>query len=256
MSYLTWTADALRSNFRTLAGICWRVVEAQHRVSTLKLVDTRKEQERLEELLEKQKPPLPTESSSYHYLLFTPFRYPPYGRGSRFRRPDQREGAYYSAENIDTAMAEIAFYKLLFFYESPDTPIPDSLGEFTAFSVKYKTKKGIDLTEKPLANDENEWTNKKNREGCQFLADQVRIAGGEAIKSLSVRCPNKGKNIAILSLTAFVSKDPEAFQTWQLSIKPQEVVAICESPRKSLVFDRPKLENDPYIMSLKKKASS
>ena len=61
MSFTTWTPDALRSSARRAAGRCWRFVEAQHRVSTLKLTDTLEEQERLEALLEKTKPPIPAE---------------------------------------------------------------------------------------------------------------------------------------------------------------------------------------------------
>ena len=115
MSYHIWTADALSSNFITLKGNCWRLVEAQNRVSTLKLVDTLDEQERLEELLENKKPPYPYELRSYHYLLFTPFRYEPYAQGSRFRRQGQKEGVFYASEQVETAVAEICYYRLLFF---------------------------------------------------------------------------------------------------------------------------------------------
>ena len=58
-----------------MAGRCWRVVEAQHVVSTLKLVDTLAEQALLEDLLEETKPPVPPECRHLHYLLATPFRY-------------------------------------------------------------------------------------------------------------------------------------------------------------------------------------
>jgi len=40
---------------RPLSGTCWRVVEAQHHVSTLKLVDTVEEQRLLEALIEDTK---------------------------------------------------------------------------------------------------------------------------------------------------------------------------------------------------------
>ena len=47
----TWTPAALSSEARPLSGRCWRIVEAQHVISTLKLVDTLAEQELLERLL-------------------------------------------------------------------------------------------------------------------------------------------------------------------------------------------------------------
>jgi hypothetical protein len=256
MSYRTWTADALLSNFQSLSGECWRIVEAQNRVSTLKLVDTFDEQRRLEELLEDKKPPYPPEMADFHYLLFTPFRYEPYDRGSRFRRRGQKDGVFYASETVDTAMAEMAFYRLLFFLESPSTPIPDNPGEYTAFSVNYSTDKGLDLTAEPLVRDQKDWTNKESYEACQYFADHARKAGGECIHSLSVRCPSQGKNIALISWKAFRSNEPETRQTWRLSIKSDEIAAICECPHKSIVFDRAQLEDDPHIRKLQGRDAS
>src|SRR3954449_10967826 len=95
MSSRTWTPAALSSERRTLSGLCWRVVEAQHRVSTLKLVDTLAEQELLERLIEETKPAVPPECRHLHYLLATPFRYgAAYPTGSRFRRDGHTDGVY------------------------------------------------------------------------------------------------------------------------------------------------------------------
>jgi hypothetical protein len=58
MSSSTSTPAARSSEARSLAGTCWRLVEAQHHVSTLKLVDSFDEQERLEDLMEASKPPV------------------------------------------------------------------------------------------------------------------------------------------------------------------------------------------------------
>jgi hypothetical protein len=73
------------------------VVKAQHRVSTLKLVDSVDEQALLEDLIEAGKPPLPPECRHLHYLLSTPFRYgAAYPAGSRFRRAGLTEGTFYA----------------------------------------------------------------------------------------------------------------------------------------------------------------
>ena len=83
----TWTAGALSSEAVKLEGKVWRLVEAQHRVSTLKLVDTLDEQALLEDLIEETKPAIPVECRRLDYLLATPFRYGSvYPQGSRFRR--------------------------------------------------------------------------------------------------------------------------------------------------------------------------
>src|SRR5512144_2874589 len=106
-----WTPAALSSERRRLAGAAWRVVEAQHRVSTMKLVDTLAEQSLLESLIDATKPPLTPECTPLHYLLSTPFRYgAPYPSGSRFRRAGFTPGVFYASRTVATAVAELAFH--------------------------------------------------------------------------------------------------------------------------------------------------
>ena len=52
------------SNPGPRAGTAWRLVEAQNRISTMKLVDDLDEQETLEELLDDSKPPVPPASET------------------------------------------------------------------------------------------------------------------------------------------------------------------------------------------------
>ena len=148
MSSNTWTPAALSSDASPLKGECWRVVEAQHHVSTLKHVDSTAEQEVLEDLIDASKPSLPPECQGLHYLLATPFRYgAAHPAGSRFRRAGLTEGVFYLSETSPTAIAEMAFYRLLFFAELPDTPWPANPAEYTGFSfITYATKRAIDLT--------------------------------------------------------------------------------------------------------------
>ena len=94
----------------------WRGVEAQHRVATMRLVDTLREQDLLEQLLEQSKPPLPPQARATDYLLFTPFRYAP-DWPSRFRRPDEA-GAWYGADDPQTVAAELAYWRWKFVVDS------------------------------------------------------------------------------------------------------------------------------------------
>lgn len=110
MSSPIWTPDALLSEKRAVSGKYWRLVEAQHQVSTMKLVDTVDEQSLLEDILETSKRPFPPECAGFDYLLATPFRYgAAYPHGSRFRRAGFTEGVYYAAAKVETALAEMAF---------------------------------------------------------------------------------------------------------------------------------------------------
>jgi hypothetical protein len=98
MSSNTSTPAALSSDANPLAGACWRLVETQHLISTLKLVDSVDEQLLLEDLIESSKLPVPPECRGLHYLLSTPFHYGAvYPTGSRFRRAGMTAGVFYAS---------------------------------------------------------------------------------------------------------------------------------------------------------------
>ncbi|NRD88771.1 hypothetical protein C8024_03840, partial [Sphingopyxis sp. BSNA05] len=92
-----WTPTALASEFRRYRRTVWRVVEAQHRISTNRLADNLEDQSRLEELVEDAKPDLPKAAQGLHYLLGSPFRYG-HRIASRFRKADERPGIFYASE--------------------------------------------------------------------------------------------------------------------------------------------------------------
>ena len=248
MSSPTWTPDALSSSAIALSGACWRFVEAQNRVSTLKLVDDLDEQALLERLIEAAKPPLPADCRPLHTLLSTPFRYgAPYPTGSRFRRAGLTEGVYYASERIDTAAAELAFHRLLFFAESPATAWPANPGEYTAFSVGTATARGIDLTRPPLDRDRDTWRHPSDYEPCQNLADVARAASIDVIRYQSVRDPAAGPNLALLKCRAFSDSKPGDRQTWRIHLSSTGIQALCAFPQQRLSFDRTVFADDPRI---------
>src|SRR5690606_18386095 len=186
MSSPIWTPAALSSEARPFSGPVWRFVEAQHRVSTLKLVDTLDEQALLEELLEESKPSLPPECRGLDYLLATPFRYGAvYPHGSRFRRAGRTQGVFYCAETVETALAEMAFYRLLFFAESPSTPLPANATDYTAFSALLAVERAVDLTHAAMAGAGN-WRDPVDYADCQNLADAARAEDVSVIRYASV----------------------------------------------------------------------
>jgi len=252
MSSSTWTPAALSSEARTLSGTCWRFVEAQHRVSTLKVVDTVEEQEVLEDLLQNTKPSLPPACEHLHYLLSTPFRYGAvYPTGSRFRRAGLTEGVFYAAEAPHTAVAEIVFYRLLFYAESPRTPWPLNAAEYTAFSAAFSTKKGIDLTQGKLQRDKALWMHLTDYGLCQGLSDTARLTGIDIIRYTSVRDPRQGPNLALLACRVFTKAKPASEQTWHIRLSDAGAQAICESPKSGITFGRDAFAADPRIAGLR-----
>lgn len=250
MSSSIWTPAALSSEALPLEGRCWRLVEAQHRVSTLKLVDTLEEQDLLEGLIESAKPPVPPECRHLDYLLATPFRYGPYPEGSRFRRAGPTEGVFYGAERPETAVAEMAFYRLLFFAESPGTPWPRNPAEYTAFAAVCRSERALDLMRPPLDRDSALWTHPVDYTACQALAETARAAEIEIIRYRSVRDPEGRANLALLACSVFTRPGPAALQTWRIHLQASGVQAVCESPRARLAFDAASFAADPRIAAL------
>ena len=147
MSSSIWMHCAGDSEIQPLRTVAWRVVESQHEVSTRKLVGSAAAQELLEQLLDAVKPPVPA-GKPLHYLLFTPFRYPPLRYGSRFGVRYER-GLWYGSEQQRTAFAEVAYYRLLFL-EGTEAELGALLTPLTSFTVRMRTARGIDLTAPPF----------------------------------------------------------------------------------------------------------
>src|SRR5438067_1217618 len=142
-----WTRCAGTSELRALRLSPWRAVEAQHQVSTRKLVDTAEEQMLLEELIDRAKPPDMTRGK-LHYLLATPFRYPPLRHGSRFGRRHER-GIWYGSETRRTMFAEVAYYRFVFL-AGTRADLGALTTQLTAFTVRAHSARGIDLVSAPF----------------------------------------------------------------------------------------------------------
>lgn len=216
----------------------------------MKLTDNVEDQDLLEKLLEQTKPPIPPGCQHLHFLLFTPFRYGPYRRASRFRREGYTEGVFYAADNPETAIAETCFYRLLFFHESPDTKWPSDAGEYTAFASEYATGRAIDLTKSPFDDRKQLWTHLTNYEACHKLCDLARAENIDAIVYASVRDPLHRANLAILTCKVFTAAEPVARQTWRILIGSNGARANCEMPKQALDFDRAAFAADTRIAKL------
>ena len=217
----------------------------------MKLVDTLAEQARLEELLEQSKPVVPPECRHLHYLLFTPFRYgAPYPRGSRFRRAGLTPGVFYASQTVATAIAEMAFFRLLFFADSPATPWPVNAIEHTVFQTRFRTNRGLDLVTTPFDRDRARWMHPTDYAPCQQLADAARAAGVDVIRYASAR-DRGGVNLALLTCKAFSVTAPLDRETWRLHLDNRGARAVCAHPERRLEFDRDAFAADPRIAGLR-----
>ena len=239
MSSTIWTRAELLASSLTVEAVVWRAVEAQHRVSTMKLVDSLAEQAALERVLEETKPPVPRDCAHLHYLLFSPFRY---ARGnphaSRFRRAHAFEGVFYASASPEIAISEIVFYRFLFYAESPDTPLPGNAAEYTVFAVQLRADPALDLTRPPMSAHLSIWTKPDDYAPCQALADDARKEKIEAICYPSVRDLQRRLNYAVLTPHAFVQSQPIAQQSWRILLRTESALAKCEAPDTGITFPK------------------
>jgi hypothetical protein len=232
-----WTECAGDSELRELRLTPWRAVEAQHLVSTRKLVDTLEEQELLEELIDRAKP-LATTRPTLHYLLSTPFRYPPLRHGSRFGTRRER-GIWYGSETRQTMFAEVAYYRLLFL-EGTRAELGGVITQLTAFTVRVRTERGVDLTIPPFDARRTEISSPVDYSATQALGSAMRKAGVELFRYPSARDRNGGVNIGVLSPGAFGSARPRAFETWHCTATRDRVELLKRDyfERSTFAFPR------------------
>jgi hypothetical protein len=228
----TWTLRAVASRTARASARLWRAGEAQHIAATLRLVDNLEEQRLLEDVLEATKPAIPAEAKRLHYLLFTPFRYPPQ-RGSRFRALDD-PGVFYGAETARTACAELGYWRWRFLTDSKGLA---NLGpaQQTLFQTAVKTL-AVDLEKQPFSRDAKLWRDPDDYSATQALAKAARTAGIGLIRYRSVRDPEAGRCGAVLRPDAFSLPAPTApTQTWLLTVTKD--FAVWQRDREAFEFD-------------------
>lgn len=244
MSPSIWTRCGGKSRIRALTGRAWRAVEAQHVSSTRKLVDSDAEQAVLEELIDRAKPPRPAgpEFDGLHYLLFTPFRYPPLRHGSRFGTRADR-GIWYGSESRRTTFAEVAYYRLLFL-DGTAAPIERIEVELTAFRVPIRTRRGADLTSSAFRGHEDRISSPDDYRESQRLGADMRADGVEAFRYRSARDREGGTNVCLVSPRAFAAKRPQALETWRCIASRRRVEFSKKDffRKDSLSFERAEFE--------------
>lgn len=198
------------------------MVESQHIAATMKLVDTRDEQDLLESLLESSKPAQPDDTSGLDYLLATPFRYDPKRGGSRFRAATD-PGVFYGAESVRTAGAELGYWRWRFLMDAVDLRRIEPVAH-TAFRAEVATDV-VDLQLPPLNVDAAVWQHPTDYGPTQQFARIAREAKLGGILYRSVRDPQPAWCLALLTPTGFVKPRPHPEQqTWYLAVSPQEVI--------------------------------
>lgn len=220
-----WQACKDSFKHQTLGGKLIRVVESQEQVATNHLVETLEEQHTLEQLLESNKPRQGLHCSQLHYLLATPFRYPPLKYGSRFGKKSE-PSLLYGSKNIRTALAETAYYRLVFWLGMTAPPPSNKfVTQHTVWGANYLTAKGAALHRPPFDDYQQHITAPDSYQASQSLGSELRNFGTEAFEFTSARDVDKGINIALFTSRVFRTQQPSFQQQW-----------LCETNSTNVTF--------------------
>lgn len=205
-----------------IAGTLQRLVESQEQVATNRLVSSLAYQSVLEEMLESTKPPMRPGTERLHYLLATPFRYPPLKFGSRFGTRSE-PSLFYGSLGTSTVLAEAAYYRFIFWY-GMTVPPPGKLDtQHTLFGADYRTEQGLQLHAPPFADYTQVIVHPTNYGPTQALGAGMREAGIEAFEYPSARDPEHGINVALFTPAAFATARPTFQDAWLCELTAEHV---------------------------------
>lgn len=216
-----WRACAEQVTPATLTGTLWRMVESQEEIATNALVDTLDEQAALERLLERTKPPR-AGTEHLHYLLATPFRYPPLRYGSRFGRRFE-PSLFYGSIQRSALLGEAAYYRFVF-AAGLATPFPKPLiTRHTAFAARYRSARGLRLEQVPFSAHHAALTSPVDYTATQALGSAMREHGIGAFTFVSARDPDRGLNAALFDPSALADRTPRAQAPWTCETTAERV---------------------------------
>ena len=205
-----------------LAGGVLRLVESQEQAATGELVGSLERQYTLEVMLEETKPPRRKGSEGLHYLLSTPFRYPPLKHGSRFGTRSE-PSLFYASLEIHTVLAEAAYYRFVFWFGMAKPPARKLDTRHTLFEAAYRTASGLRLHYPPFATHRDAISHPADYRASQALGAKMRAAGIEAFEFVSARDPDGGLNLALFTPRAFARKAPVTQEAWLCELTGEHV---------------------------------
>lgn len=229
-----WRDEWFATPLRSATALLWRGVEAQHRVATMRLVDSLDDQATLERLLEASKPPLPPAAEGLHYLLAAPFRYrSPYG--SRFRAGTD-PGVWYGAKERETACTEVGYWRWRFLMDSEGLRGGELVTEHTVFQAQVKGVV-LDLRREPWSAAAEAWTRRDDYAPCQALARAARAHGkAQWIRYASVRRPG-GSCGAVLAPQALSLPEAHRLQTWVCKVTATQALMLHDEDRLTIPIE-------------------
>jgi hypothetical protein len=197
-------------------SVC-RMVETQEYAATTSLVDD-------------FKPRYADNTQDLHYLISTPFRYPPLKYGSRFAAITE-PSYFYASETIQTCLSEAAFYRF-YLIDGTETPFPKMIqSEHSLFFVQVMSSKTLDLTQISDLLIQKQLTDPISYSITQQVGQHARKNGADLLRYFSARSQEQGINLAIDNHTIIQSEKPEDKAGYICQLDPQSGILRFSQPR-------------------------
>lgn len=224
--------------FSTLEGLIHRMIESQEVVATRHIVSDLAKQDLLESMLEDFSKPSPAHFPAHrHYLLSTPFRYPPLKYGSRFGTRTQ-PSLFYGAKQRETVLAESAYYRFVFWQDMCEPPKSAIEAQHTMFCVGYCSTRGVDLTDESLASVQPALMHPSDYGYSQAMGAHLRRLEATCIWYYSARDPEGGTNIGIFEPEVLVDDVPRSTSSWSSRTQADDVEFYSIRAREQYRFSR------------------
>lgn len=222
--------ELLTSYLREVQTDINRIVESQEKVATMRLVDSLDEQLLLEQIIDNSKPK--DLNSNRHYLISTPFRYPPLEHGSRFGTTFE-PSLFYGSHSINTMLHETAYYSF-YFTSAMSTPFPKPvMNHKTSFQVNVDEARYLNLADINDSEFQSRITDKTDYNYSQSIGSVMRKMGISAFSYISARDPNQGFNMGVFDINSIKGNPFNEYQ-WEIKQSADNIVFFCkEAPTQS-----------------------
>jgi hypothetical protein len=195
-----------------------RIVERQEDSATTRITDDLVEQQMLEEMLEGNKPG--SLSDRIHYLLGTPFRYPPLDYGSRFGTTRDR-WIFYASLDSETCLRECGYYRFKLFFDMAEPPPKPVSCEHTMFTVDLAAERSVDLCAPAYAAFRDSLVSVESYALTHRVGQRARDASAQMLLYQSAR--GAGRNVAVFEESVFAS-EPGNQRLWISQVRADRVM--------------------------------
>jgi len=220
-----WSAIDPGGVIGPIKGGGFRLVESQVKVATTEIVPDLYDQALLEDMLDSSKPRYRTGTNGLHYLLSTPFRYPPLAHGSRFGSRFE-PSLFYGGTTEYVTLCESAFYRFFFLLDNLNGPLHEKLQtQHSLFEFQYATETGVQLQQPPFTANQPQLRNPVSYDETQALGAAMRHEGVACFEYTSARDPAAGTNVALFEPDALACTRPLS-----------EKHCLCQTDKNEVVF--------------------